>query len=90
MALPITIPKLGWSTEPVKLVEWAAKEGGWVERGSNVLVITSEKISFNIEAEQSGYLHILVEEGKESNVNSVVGYLAETKEELETLNRKSP
>jgi len=90
MAVSITAPKLGWSTEPLTLVEWKAKEGDRIEQGSVVLVITAEKITSDVEAEASGYLHILVKEGNEAPIGSTVGLIAETKEELKAIQKESP
>jgi len=86
----IIIPKLGMSTEPVTLVEWKAKEGDLVEQGDIVLVIETEKMRFDIEAEASGFVHILVEEGQEVPIGTVAGLIAETKEELEALQKEMP
>ncbi len=90
MAVPIAAPKLGWGTEPLTLVEWKAKEGEWLEKNDTVLVITTEKITSDLEAEASGYLHILLDEGNEAPIGSVVGLIAETKEELEALQKAPP
>lgn len=90
MAVSIAIPKLGWGTEPLKLVEWKTKEGNWIEQGEVVLVITTEKITSDVEAGASGYLHILVEEGNEAPIGSAVGLIVKTKEELETIQREPP
>jgi len=53
-------------------------------------VIESEKISNDIEAETSGFVHILVKEGNQAEVGSVVGLIAETKEELAELQKEKP
>jgi len=90
MAVPIKSPKLGWSTDPLSLVEWKAKEGDQIEQGSVVLVITAEKITSDVKAEASGYLHILVGEGNEAPIGSTVGLIAETKEELEAIQKEAP
>jgi len=90
MAVPIKAPKLGWSTDPLSLVEWKAKEGDQIEQGSVVLVITAEKITSDVKAEASGYLHILVGEGNEAPIGSTVGLIAETKEELEAIQKEAP
>jgi len=90
MAVSIAIPKLGWGTEPLTLVEWKAKEGDQIEQGDIVLVITAEKITSDVEAEASGYLHILVEEGNEAPIGSAVGLIVKTKEELKALQREPP
>ena len=90
MAAYITIPKLGQVATEATLVEWKAKEGDWVGKGSVVLEIETEKIKSDIEAEASGFLHILVEEGAKAPVGRVVGLIAETREELEALQKEPP
>jgi pyruvate dehydrogenase E2 component (dihydrolipoamide acetyltransferase)/2-oxoglutarate dehydrogenase E2 component (dihydrolipoamide succinyltransferase) len=90
MAVSIAIPKLGMSTEPLTLVEWKAKEGDWIEQGNIVLVVETEKITSDVEAKASGYLHILVEEGNETPIGSAVGLIVKTKEELKALQREPP
>ena len=90
MTARITIPKLGMGMAMTTLVEWRAKEGDLVEKGSVVLVIETAKTRFDVEARASGYLHILVEEGDERQVSTVVGLIAETKEELEALQKETP
>jgi pyruvate dehydrogenase E2 component (dihydrolipoamide acetyltransferase) len=87
VATEVIVPKLGMSTEPVNLVEWKAKEGDRVEKGSVVLVVETEKISHDVEAEASGFLHILVEAGKEMPIGSEAGIIVETEEELAALQK---
>ncbi|MBA7699029.1 hypothetical protein ES703_107713 [subsurface metagenome] len=53
-------------------------------------MITTEKITSDVEAESSGYLHILIEEGNEAPIGSAVGLIVETKEELETIQKEPP
>jgi len=90
MVANISIPKLGFTMVDAKLVEWKAKEGDWVEKGSGVLVIEGEKSSWEIEAERSGFLHIVVEERNKALVGEVVGHICETKEELEKVQKQAP
>ena len=90
MAVQILMPKLGMSTAPLTLVEWKAKEGEPVEQGNVVLVVETEKIRHDIEAEASGFLHILVGEGQEVAIATVVGVIAKTKEELAALQKEKP
>ena len=90
MATHIVIPRLGMTSSRATLIEWKAREGDRIEKGSIVLVIESEKTSWEIEAEVSGFLHILVEEGIEVPVTSIVGVIAATKEELEVVQKEQP
>jgi len=90
LATKIIAPKLGMSTEPLTVVEWKAKEGGQVKKGSIVLVVETEKIRHDVETEASGFLHILVKEGNEAPIGSVAGLIAETEEELAALQKEAP
>ena len=87
MAFNIVLPIVRKSNkyDIVKLVEWKAKEGDQVNKGDVILVVESEKASHEIEAEASGLLHILVQEGQKAMVKTKVGVIAESKEELATL-----
>ena len=90
MIANIAIPKLGFTMVDAKLVEWKAKEGDWVEKGSGVLVIEGEKSSWEIEAENSGFLHIAAQSGNKALVGEVVGVICETKEELNSAQKQTP
>ena len=92
MTAKIVIPivRKGGKYDIAKLVEWKAKEGDGVEKGNIVLVVETEKATYDIEAEASGFLHILVQEGKKAMVRSLVGLIAKTKEELERLQKVPP
>jgi pyruvate/2-oxoglutarate dehydrogenase complex dihydrolipoamide acyltransferase (E2) component len=89
MAVPIVIPKLGMTVDEVTLIEWKLKEGERVENGDVVLVIETQKTEWNIEAEGSGFLHIVLAEGSKSRIGTVAGLIAETEEELTTLQNES-
>lgn len=90
MATYIAIPRLGMTSSRATLLEWKIKAGEWVEKDSPVLVIETEKVTWEIVAEISGFLHILVEEGAEVAVSRIVGVLAESKEELEAVRKEQP
>ena len=90
MVTNIAIPKLGFTMVDATLTQWKAKEGDWVEKGSVVLVIEGEKSSWDIEAEGSGFLHIVVQERNKALVGEVVGIICETKEELEKVQKEAP
>jgi pyruvate dehydrogenase E2 component (dihydrolipoamide acetyltransferase)/2-oxoglutarate dehydrogenase E2 component (dihydrolipoamide succinyltransferase) len=92
VAANITIPKLGMTMKEANLVEWKFNEGDWVEKEAVVLVIETEKTTWEVEAADSGYLHILfaANPDKPHPVGGVVGLLAETEEELAALQKESP
>lgn len=88
MICSIIIPKLGMTMSEATLVEWKAAEGDPVDKGSVVLTIETEKVSWNITADASGFIHILLGQGKIARVGHVVGQIAETKDELKTLQKE--
>lgn len=85
MAEQLIVPKLGMAAAVVTLTAWKAKDGDRVETGDPVLDIEAEKSTFEMEAPKSGYLVILLEEGVETDVNTVVGLIAETEAEYAAL-----
>ena len=50
--------KLGETMETTELSEWIAKEGAKVEERQVLVVLQTEKTSFELEAANSGILHI--------------------------------
>jgi pyruvate dehydrogenase E2 component (dihydrolipoamide acetyltransferase) len=87
----ITIPKLGMTMKEATLVEWKFNEGDRVEKDEVVLIIETEKTTWEVEAMASGYLHILVagDPDKPEPVGKVVGQLADTEEELKSLQEET-
>lgn len=81
MAVDITMAKLGMTMEEGKLVEWTKKEGERVGKGDVVLVIETDKVTYEIESPASGVLAILVDKGEGIAVGTLLGRVAESEEE---------
>jgi len=90
MAIDIVIPKLGMTMTKAKVAEWKAGEGDKIEEKQVVLVIETEKVTYEVEALGAGFLHILCAPGTEANVGEPVGRLAETQEELSQMQAEEP
>ncbi|MFH1090606.1 MAG: E3 binding domain-containing protein, partial [Pseudomonadota bacterium] len=90
MAHELTLPKLGLTMECGKILQWHKAEGDWVDKGEITYTMETEKITYEVEADGSGLLHILVEIEVEVPVAALVGYLASTKEEYQELLSKPP
>ena len=58
MAEELFIPMLGQTVEEVTLLNWLVKDGEKVEQGQEVLEVETDKAVFNVEAVESGYIHI--------------------------------
>jgi len=79
------------SMKEATVVEWKYNEGDHVAEGDVVLIIETEKTTWEVEALDSGYLHVLIAADPDARepVGKVVGQLAETEEELKTLQAES-
>jgi len=57
MAIEVYIPKFGQTVEEVTLLQWLVEDGAPVKKGQEILEIETDKTTFFVEAEGSGYLH---------------------------------
>ncbi len=58
MAIPITVPRLGWSMEEGTFVEWLKRDGETVQPGQPLFVLESDKAAENIDSLDGGILRI--------------------------------
>lgn len=78
MAIELQMPKSGLTMTEGKVVEWLKRPGERVEKGEPVLVVETEKATFDVESPAGGFLaRILVEADETVPVGTVVGLLAE-------------
>lgn len=78
MAQAITIPRLGWSMEEGTFVEWLKPPGSSVRAGDMLFILEGEKAAQEIEALDTGYLHLSDPSPKRGDivkVGQVIGYL---------------
>ncbi len=90
MARDIAIPKLGMTMKEAKVVAWMFNEGDRVEKGRVVMQVETAKVTHDVEAQETGFLHILAAPGETHPVGAAVGQLAETEKELAELQAQSP
>jgi pyruvate/2-oxoglutarate dehydrogenase complex dihydrolipoamide acyltransferase (E2) component len=86
MAKDYVMPKLAMAMNEGTVNEWLFKEGDYVEEGAPIAVVETEKVSYDVESPQSGYLHIIVAEGETVPVEVPIAQFAETEEECAALN----
>lgn len=78
MSSAVVMPKVGLTMTEGKIVEWKKSVGERVEKGETVFVFETEKVSFDVEATQSGYLaKIIISEGETVPVGTEVALLDE-------------
>jgi pyruvate dehydrogenase E2 component (dihydrolipoamide acetyltransferase) len=88
MIKEVVMPKLAMGMSEGTITAWKFKTGDFVEKGVILVVIETEKVSYEMESAGSGYLKIFVEEGQTVKCATVIGVLAENKEELDALDGK--
>ncbi len=81
----VTIPQLGLTMKECKIVEWVVKEGESVKKEQIILIIETQKVTYEVTAKFSGLIHIVVPEGETVPVGEVVALLAESQNEYENI-----
>ena len=87
MATNVTMPKLGLTMETGKIVEWKKGAGEEVQQGEILLIVETEKITYEVEAPGSGILHIIVAQDEEVPVAELIGVIAGDKAEYDSTDR---
>ncbi|QYJ15502.1 Dihydrolipoyllysine-residue succinyltransferase component of 2-oxoglutarate dehydrogenase complex [Rubrobacter xylanophilus DSM 9941] len=78
MPVEIRVPELGESVTDATVGRWLKKEGEAVKSGEPIVEVETDKINFEIEAEQDGVLEsITKDEGETVGVGDVIGTIAE-------------
>ncbi len=78
MPVEIHVPELGESVADATVGRWLKQEGDEVKSGEPIVELETDKINFEIEAEQDGVLQsIAKDEGETVNVGEVIGTIAE-------------
>ena len=90
MAIPIVMPKLAMAMKQGKISEWKVGEGARVEKGQVVIIIETDKVTYEIESPGSGFFHIAAESNKNILCNETIAWLAETEEDLADIQAKTP
>jgi pyruvate/2-oxoglutarate dehydrogenase complex dihydrolipoamide acyltransferase (E2) component len=88
--IDITIPNLGLTMESAKVVRWLLRSGDEVTEGAPVLVIETDKVTYEVPAPASGFLHPIAPQGKTCSIEETVGYVAKDQEEYERIVKQYP
>ena len=90
MATEIIVPKLGLTMKEATLVKWGCNAGERLEKEEIVLVLETDKVTFEMPAPAAGLLHPMLEPGSTMEVGQLVAYLANDAAELADLQAKQP
>ena len=75
MAHPIIMPNMSMFTSEGTITDWLKPEGARVEAGEPILVMTTDKAAYEIEAPAAGILHPIAALGVNMPVEAVLGYV---------------
>src|SRR5688572_18485110 len=84
MAIPVTIPRLGWNMEEGVFGGWLKADGDIVRPGDALFRLESDKATEEIESLDTGILRIPADGPKEGDrlaVGTVIGHLVADAEE---------
>ena len=76
MAVSVILPKLDEAMRTGRIIKWFKKEGDQVEKGEVIFELETEKVTFEIEAEQSGILsNVKAKAGEVVPVGTTVAFI---------------
>jgi 2-oxoglutarate dehydrogenase E2 component (dihydrolipoamide succinyltransferase) len=78
MAIEVIIPASGESVTSANVARWHMKNGDAVRRGDRLVTLETDKVSNELEAAQDGVLEIIVGEGEEVPIGTVIARIQET------------
>jgi pyruvate/2-oxoglutarate dehydrogenase complex dihydrolipoamide acyltransferase (E2) component len=85
MAIDYSMPKLAMAMNEGTVNEWLVSEGDYVEQGQLLATIETEKVAYDVESPDAGYLHIVVAVGETVDCETLVAQFAASEEELAEL-----
>ena len=80
MSFEVVIPAAGESVTSANVAQWHKSEGEFVAKGDTLVTLETDKVSQELEAEVAGVLHILIPEGEEVAIGTVVANISEAGE----------
>lgn len=77
MSFEVIIPNAGESVTSANVAQWHIADGDTVSKGDVLLTIETDKVSTELEAEKAGVIQILIEEGEEVAIGTIVAKIDE-------------
>ncbi len=83
MAKEIIMPKFGFTQEESEILDWLKKDGDKVEKGDPIATVSTDKLSMEVEAPESGILSgIRYKVGDVVPVTKIIAYVLQPGESL--------
>ncbi|MFZ9935488.1 MAG: dihydrolipoyllysine-residue succinyltransferase [Luteolibacter sp.] len=78
MAIEVTIPASGESVTTANVARWHKKNGDPVARGETLVTLETDKVSNELEAAADGVLEIVVNEGEEVPIGTLIARIKQS------------
>ena len=85
MAIDYVMPKLAMAMNEGSISQWIVTDGQKVERGAPLMVVETEKVAYDLESPETGFVHIVVPQGTTVPVETVIAKFAKDEAELALL-----
>jgi pyruvate dehydrogenase E2 component (dihydrolipoamide acetyltransferase) len=82
MATPYVMPKLAMAMNEGTIAEWLVNHGDKVEKGQPLASVETEKVAYDVESPESGYISIILQQGETVPCEELVAYFCDTPEEV--------
>jgi pyruvate/2-oxoglutarate dehydrogenase complex dihydrolipoamide acyltransferase (E2) component len=83
LAKEIIMPKFGFTQEESEILEWLKQNGDKVEKGDPIAVVSTDKVSMEVEAPESGILDgIRYKVGDTVPVTQIIAYVLQPGEKI--------
>ncbi len=83
MAKEVIMPKFGFTQEESEILEWLKKDGETVEKGDPIATVSTDKLSMEVEAPESGILSgIRYKAGDIVPVTKIIAFILQPGEKL--------
>ncbi len=73
----VVMPKLGQAMTEGVVVRWHRKDGEIVTAGELLVTVETDKATYDLEATASGTLHVVVQEGEEVPIHTVIAEIGD-------------
>ena len=73
----VVMPKLGQAMTEGVVVRWHRKDGEVVAAGELLVTVETDKATYDLEATESGTLHVVVQEGEEVPIHTVIAAIGD-------------
>jgi pyruvate dehydrogenase E2 component (dihydrolipoamide acetyltransferase) len=82
MATEVVLPRIDVGMTQGTIIEWKKKGGDWVKKGEILYVLETEKVTFEVEAPESGILSpLMAQAGDVLPVGTIVAFILQPGEE---------